>query len=64
MILKGQCFETISNIERESETVLNSIVENDFHNDLEAWKKRWDCCVYSRRDYFEAEGSQIELSQH
>jgi hypothetical protein len=31
MKLKGRCFETVSDILRESQAVLDSIKENDFH---------------------------------
>jgi hypothetical protein len=31
MKLKGQHFETVSDIQRESQVVLDSIKENDFH---------------------------------
>jgi hypothetical protein len=55
---KGQHFETVSDIQRESQVVLNSIKENDFHSAFEAWKNRWDCCICSQGDYFEGEGSQ------
>jgi hypothetical protein len=39
MKLKGQRFETVSDIQRELQGVLNSIKENDFHVAFEAWKK-------------------------
>jgi hypothetical protein len=39
MKLKGRRFETVSDIRRESQVVLNSIKENDFHGAFEAWKK-------------------------
>jgi hypothetical protein len=39
MKLKGQHFETVSDIQRESQAVLNSIKENDFHGALVEWKK-------------------------
>jgi hypothetical protein len=39
MKLKGQRFETVSNIQRELQVVLESITENDFHGAFEAWKK-------------------------
>jgi hypothetical protein len=39
MILKGQCFGTVYDIQRESQVVLNRIKENDFHGVIEAWKK-------------------------
>jgi hypothetical protein len=58
MKLKGRRFETASDIQRKSQVVLDSIKENDFHGVLEAWKKRWDRCKRSYRDYFEGDGSQ------
>jgi hypothetical protein len=36
---KGRCFETVSDIQRESQVVLDSVEEDDFHGALEAWKK-------------------------
>jgi hypothetical protein len=38
MKLKGRRFETVSDIQRESQAVLDSIKENDFHGAFEAWK--------------------------
>jgi hypothetical protein len=39
MKLEGRHFETVSDIQRESQDVLNSIKENDFHGGYEVWKK-------------------------
>jgi hypothetical protein len=39
MKLMGQHFETMSNIKRHLQAVLNNIKENDFHDAFEAWKK-------------------------
>jgi hypothetical protein len=39
MKLKGLHFETLSDIQRELQAVLDSIKENYFHNVFEAWKK-------------------------
>jgi hypothetical protein len=36
---KWWCFETVSDIQRKLQAVLNSIKENDFHGVFEAWKK-------------------------
>jgi hypothetical protein len=36
MKLKGRRFKTVSNIQRESQAVLDSIKENDFHGAFEA----------------------------
>jgi predicted acetyltransferase len=38
MKLKGR-FQTVSDIQRESQAVLDSIKENNFHGASEAWKK-------------------------
>jgi hypothetical protein len=37
--LKGRCFETVSDIRRDLQVVLDSIEKNDLHGALEAWKK-------------------------
>jgi hypothetical protein len=39
MKLKGRSSETVSDIQRELQVVLNSIKQNDFHGAFEAWKK-------------------------
>jgi hypothetical protein len=48
----------VSDIQRESPVVLDSIKENDFHSGFEAWNKWWDCCIHSQENYFEEDGSQ------
>jgi hypothetical protein len=50
--LKGQHFETVSDIQREWQVVLDRIKLNYFHGTFEAWKKR------SQGDYFEEDSSQ------
>jgi hypothetical protein len=60
--LQGWCFETVSNKQRESHAVLDSIKENDFHRAFEALKKWWDHCIHSQGDYFEGDGSQNWVS--
>jgi hypothetical protein len=42
MKLKGRRFETVPDIQRESQGVLDSIKKNDYHSALEAWKKLWE----------------------
>jgi hypothetical protein len=48
MNLKGR-FETVSDIQRESQAALDSIQDSDFHGAFEAWKKRWDRCMFPKR---------------
>jgi transposase len=59
MKLKERCFETVSDIQRESQVILDSIKENDFHSAFEAQKRQPDHCIRSQGDYFE-DGCQIE----
>jgi hypothetical protein len=40
MKLKGLRFETVSDIQRESQAVLDNIKENDYHGVFETWSKR------------------------
>jgi hypothetical protein len=58
MKLKGRHFETVSDIQRKLQEVLDNIKENDFHGAFEAWKKCWDHCIHSQGDYFEGDGGQ------
>jgi hypothetical protein len=37
---KGRHFETVPDIQRESQAVLDSTEENDFHGAFEEWKKQ------------------------
>jgi hypothetical protein len=39
MKLKGRHFETVSDIQGESQVVLDNIKQNYFHSAFEAWKK-------------------------
>jgi hypothetical protein len=46
MKLKGQCFKTVCDIQRELQAVLKSIKENDFHGAFEASGKNNGITVY------------------
>jgi hypothetical protein len=52
----------VSDIQRESQVVLDSIKENDFHGAFKALEKWWDRCTRSQGDYFEGYGSQNWVS--
>jgi hypothetical protein len=58
MKMKGRRFETVPDIQRESQAALDSIKESDFHGAFEARKKGWDRCIRSQGDHFEGDGSQ------
>jgi hypothetical protein len=60
MKLKGQRFETVSDIQRELQAKLDGIKENDFQGALEAWKKRLDRCMGSQETILKEMAIRIE----
>jgi hypothetical protein len=58
MKLKGRRFETMSDIHRKSQAVLDSFKESDFRGAFEAWEKRSNRCIRFQCVYFEGDGSQ------
>jgi hypothetical protein len=58
MKLLGRRFERVSDIQRESQVILDSIKENDFHGAFEALEKRWNRRIRSQGDYSEVNGSK------
>jgi phage gp37-like protein len=60
--LKGQRFETVSDIQRESQVVLDRNKEISVHDAFEECKKLWDRCIQSQGAYFEGHGSQNLVS--
>ena len=59
--LRGHCFDTIEEIQAESQKALKAIPEIEFNKCFDDWKKRWHKGIISRRDYFE--GDEINLEQ-
>jgi hypothetical protein len=62
MELDGRRFETVSDIQRESQAVLDSIKENDLHGAFEVWRKRLGRFIRSEGAYFEGYFSQNWVS--
>jgi len=57
MKLKGRRFQTLEEIQEESQAVLNTLQENDFQECFKIWQCRWDHCQSSEGDYFEGGAS-------
>jgi len=53
MKLKGQRFQTVEEIQAESQAVLNTLRKNDFQAYFKNWQRRWDHCQVQEGDYFE-----------
>ena len=56
-MLNGRRFQTLEEIQVESQAVLNTLRENDFQECFRNWQRRWDRCQASEGDYFEGDAS-------
>jgi hypothetical protein len=54
--LKGRRFDTVEEIQTESQKVLKTLTQKDFQDSFRSWQKRWDRCVRFQGDYFEGDG--------
>jgi hypothetical protein len=45
-------------IEAESQAMLNTLTEHDFHDVFKKWQKCWERCIYAEEDYFKGDGGQ------
>ena len=57
MKLEGRRFQTLEEIQAESQAVLNTLRENDLQECFKNWHRRWDRCQASEGDYFEGDAS-------
>jgi hypothetical protein len=55
--LKGRGFDTIEEIQTESQRVLNTLTEKDFQKAFQKWRRRLDRCLHAGGNYFEGDGS-------
>jgi hypothetical protein len=56
--LKGRRFDTIEEIQAESQRVLYALTEKDFQEAFQKWMKRRDRCVHAGGNYFEGDGGR------
>jgi hypothetical protein len=56
--LKGGRFDTVEEIQAETQTVRNTLTKKDFQDAFQKWQKRLDRCVHSQGDYFEGDGAE------
>jgi hypothetical protein len=56
--LKGRRFDTIEEIEAETQRVLDIVTENDFYESFQKWRRRWDRCLHAGGNYFEGDGGR------
>ena len=54
--MKGRRFDTIEEIQEESQRVLDTIPKRDFQGCFQAWQKCLDRCIRAKGEYFEGDG--------
>ena len=53
--LKWRRFQTLEEIQAESQAVLNTLRGKDFQECFKNWQRRWDRCQASEGGYFEGD---------
>jgi hypothetical protein len=62
--MKGRRFDTIEEIQEESQRVLDTIPKRGFQGCFQPCQKRWDCCIRAKGEYFEGDGGiNIQVKQ-
>jgi transposase len=56
--LKGRRFDSVEEIQTESQDVLNTLTRNDFQQCFRSWKSRWNRCINAEGDCFEGDGGK------
>ena len=56
--LKGRQFYTTEEIQAESQRVLDTLIEKDFQEAFQKWKRQWDRCLHAGGNYFEGNGGR------
>jgi hypothetical protein len=56
--LKGRRFDTIEEIQAESQRVLDTMTENYFQVAFQKWRRRWDRYLHAGGNYFEGDGGR------
>jgi hypothetical protein len=46
--MKGRRFDTIEEIQDESQRVLDTVPKRDFQRCFQAWQKQWDRCIRAK----------------
>ena len=68
--MKGRRFDTIEEIQEESQRVLDTIPKRDFQGCFQAWQKRWDRCIRAKGtilkvvEEFNIQGKQISFYKY
>ena len=56
--MKGRRFDTIEEIQAESQRVPGTLTENGFQEAFQKWRRWWDRCLHAGGNYFEVDGGR------
>jgi len=56
--LKGRRFDTNEEIQAKSQRVLDTLIEKDFQEAFQKWRRRWDQCLHVEGNYFKGDRGQ------
>ncbi|GAA6230273.1 histone-lysine N-methyltransferase SETMAR-like isoform X1, partial [Lates japonicus] len=59
MKFKLMSFDTVDEIQHESQMVLDVLTEQDFQGTVQEWQECRERCIAAHGNYFEENGSQI-----
>jgi hypothetical protein len=59
LMQKGRRFDTIEEIQAESQRVLDT--QKEFQEAFQNRKRRWDWCLHAGGNYFESDGGRQDL---
>jgi transposase len=59
--LNRRRFESIEDIQAESQDVMKMLTQNDFQQCFQSWKSHWDRCINAEGDYIEGDGGEYEF---
>jgi hypothetical protein len=59
--VKGHQFYTIEAIQAKSQRVLDTLIEKDFQEAFQKWRRWWDQCLHVGGNYLEGDGGQWAL---
>jgi hypothetical protein len=56
--LKGCQFHTTEEIQAELQTVLDTLIEKNFQEAFQKWRRWWDWCLHVGGNYFEGDSTR------
>jgi hypothetical protein len=59
--LKGRRFDTIEEIQAESQRMLDTVTEKDFQEAFHKWRRRRNWCLNAGGNYLEGDGGRYAL---